>query len=78
MHTASGPHRQFNVRSAKRDNVEADENMIDRTSGLNKDMQFDTVLKDSRWERFNANVDDDQVDQAQFFERERIKKLSGK
>ena len=78
MHASAGPHRPFNVRPAKRNGIEVDETMIDRTSGLNKDMEFDTELKDSRWERFNAKVDDDQVDQAQHFERERIKKLSGK
>ena len=78
MHASAGPHRPFNVRPAKRNGIQVDENMIDRTSGLNKDMEFDTELKDSRWERFNAKVDDDQVDQAQHFERERIKKLSGK
>jgi hypothetical protein len=45
MHASAGPHRPFNVRPAKRNGIQVDENMIDRTSGLNKDMEFDTELK---------------------------------
>ena len=78
MHQSAGPHRPFQVRAAKRNGIEVDDSLIDRSSGLNKDMDFNTELKDARWERFNAHVDDDQADQAHHFERQRIKKLSGK
>jgi hypothetical protein len=76
MNTSS-IHRPFQVRSSKRDGIEVDQTLIDRTGGK-MDFQTDTELHDARWARFNADVDEDQVDQAQHYERQRIKKLCGK
>lgn len=76
MHTNRGPHRHFDATPRK--NVQVDANLIDRTSGLNLDMDTTTVLQDSRWERFNADIDDDLADQAQAYERMKIRKLAGK
>ena len=76
MHTNKGPHRHFDATPKK--HVEVNPSLIDRTSGLNIDMDTNTVLRDTRWERFNADVEDDQADQAQAYERQKIRKLAGK
>ena len=76
MHANKGPHRHFD-NTPKKD-VQVNTSFIDRTSGLNIDMDTTTILQDTRWERFNANVEDDQADQAQAYERQKIRKLAGK
>lgn len=73
MHTSAGPHRPFQVRAARKNGVEVDSSLIDTSAGR-REMEF-TELKDSRWERFNADIDEDSADQAQHFERKRIKTL---
>ena len=74
MHTNKGPHRHFD--SQPRKDVQVNQNFIERSSGLNMDMDTTTVLQDARWERFNAQVDDEFADQAQAYERQKIRKLA--